>query len=450
MLKSLRDAVLLVACVVLLFLQNWRSAVIPLVAVPVAIIGTFGVMAVAGFSLNNLTLFGLVLSIGIVVDDAIVVVEAIAAPRRAGPPAARGDDPGHVAGLRARWSRWAWSSARSSCLCAFVGGITGRFLPAVRPDDRQLDDHLDLQLAEPEPGPGGHPAALARSGDARAAAAGGACRGGRRAGYVLAAALAGGSFLPAVPGGQLAAWAATRLPWVATAAAALAGWFVGRPLESGLAWGFGWFNRGFRASIAMYLRSVRSLLRWTAPALVVYVLLLGLTWWAFRQTPKGFIPVQDMGYLMLNVQLPDSASLERTRQAISRIEKVVLEPHNGVKHALEVVGMSFALNVRSLEYGLDVPDPGRLRGPPGPRALQRGHRQPPSEAAVRGDSRRGRQGLPGAADPGRRPDRRLQDHGRRPRRRGRPRTPPGTTQTNWSRPAITPSAPAPKSRNWSA
>src|SRR5438309_2148164 len=75
--NTLRDAIILVAIVVLLFLQNWRSAVIPLIAVPVAIIGTFAVMAAMGFSLNNLTLFGLVLAIGIVVDDAIVVVEAV-------------------------------------------------------------------------------------------------------------------------------------------------------------------------------------------------------------------------------------------------------------------------------------------------------------------------------------------------------------------------------------
>ena len=74
--KTLRDAVLLVALVVLVFLQNWRSAIIPLIAVPVAIVGTFAAMAVLGFSLNNLSLFGLVLAIGIVVDDAIVVVEA--------------------------------------------------------------------------------------------------------------------------------------------------------------------------------------------------------------------------------------------------------------------------------------------------------------------------------------------------------------------------------------
>src|SRR4029079_3413978 len=72
---TLFEAVLLVAIVVLLFLQNWRATVIPLVAVPVAIIGTFAVMQVLGFSLNNISLFGLVLAIGIVVDDAIVVVE---------------------------------------------------------------------------------------------------------------------------------------------------------------------------------------------------------------------------------------------------------------------------------------------------------------------------------------------------------------------------------------
>ena len=75
--KTLLDAVILVALVVLVFLQNWRSAIIPLVAVPVGIVGTFAVMLVMGFSLNNLTLFGLVLAIGIVVDDAIVVVEAV-------------------------------------------------------------------------------------------------------------------------------------------------------------------------------------------------------------------------------------------------------------------------------------------------------------------------------------------------------------------------------------
>ncbi len=97
---TLRDAVILVAVVVLLFLQNWRSAIIPLVAVPVAIVGTFAVMAAMGFSLNNLTLFGLVLAIGIVVDDAIVVVEAVERQIEHGLPRAR-----------PRSARWKWFPA---------------------------------------------------------------------------------------------------------------------------------------------------------------------------------------------------------------------------------------------------------------------------------------------------------------------------------------------------
>ena len=124
--KTLLDAIMLVAIVVLVFLQNWRAALIPLVAVPVAIVGTFAVMAAIGFSLNNLSLFGLVLAIGIVVDDAIVVVEnverwleqGLSPARRPARPWTR--SPG-------RSSPWPWCSARCSCPCAFISGITGQF-----------------------------------------------------------------------------------------------------------------------------------------------------------------------------------------------------------------------------------------------------------------------------------------------------------------------------------
>src|SRR5262249_22173735 len=123
---TLRDAVILVALVVLVFLQNWRSAIIPLVAVPVAIIGTFAVMAAMGFSLNNLTLFGLVLAIGIVVDDAIVVVEAVEhhiergrSPREAPLGAMRQvAGPGGAGGL---------VLSAVFVPCAFISGITGQF-----------------------------------------------------------------------------------------------------------------------------------------------------------------------------------------------------------------------------------------------------------------------------------------------------------------------------------
>src|SRR5438309_1383330 len=124
--RTLVEAVILVAVVVLVFLQNWRSAIIPLVAVPVAIVGTFAVMAAIGFSLNNLTLFGLVLAIGIVVDDAIVVVEAVEhhiehglTPRQAA----------HKAMDQVSGPVVAVALVLSAVFvpCAFISGITGQF-----------------------------------------------------------------------------------------------------------------------------------------------------------------------------------------------------------------------------------------------------------------------------------------------------------------------------------
>ena len=124
--KTLRDAVILVAIVVLVFLQNWRAALIPLVAVPVAIIGTFAVMAALGFSLNNLSLFGLVLAIGIVVDDAIVVVENVerwleqGLPPREAARKAMDEVTGPVIAV-------ALVLCAVFVPCAFIGGITGQF-----------------------------------------------------------------------------------------------------------------------------------------------------------------------------------------------------------------------------------------------------------------------------------------------------------------------------------
>ena len=160
MFKTLRDAVILVAVVVLLFLQNWRSALIPLVAVPVAIIGTFAVMAALGFSLNNLTLFGLVLAIGIVVDDAIVVVEAVEhhiehglTPREATIKAMEQvSGPVIAVGL---------VLTAVFVPCAFITRHHRPVLPAVRPDHRRLDGDLGVQLADAQPG-AGRPAAASR------------------------------------------------------------------------------------------------------------------------------------------------------------------------------------------------------------------------------------------------------------------------------------------------
>ena len=159
--KTLRDAVILVAIVVLVFLQNWRAALIPLVAVPVAIVGTFAVMAALGYSLNNLSLFGLVLAIGIVVDDAIVVVENVERWLEQGAGAARGGPQGDGRGDRAGHRRGPGALRRVRAL-----RVPRRHhrpvLPPVRRDDRRLDGHLGLQLADAQPGPGGHPAQAAR------------------------------------------------------------------------------------------------------------------------------------------------------------------------------------------------------------------------------------------------------------------------------------------------
>src|SRR5262249_16416348 len=124
--KTLRDAIILVAVVVLLFLQNWRSAIIPLIAVPVAIIGAFLGMAALGFSLNNLTLFGLVLAIGIVVDDAIVVVEAVEHHIERG---AHPRDATRIAMQQVSGPVIAVGLVLSAVFipCAFISGITGQF-----------------------------------------------------------------------------------------------------------------------------------------------------------------------------------------------------------------------------------------------------------------------------------------------------------------------------------
>ena len=159
--KTLQEAIILVAIVVLVFLQNWRSAIIPLIAVPVAIIGTFAIMAPFGFSLNNLTLFGLVLAIGIVVDDAIVVVEAVEhhiehglAPRDA-TIKAMDEVSGPVIAI-------GLVLTAVFVPCAFISGIVGQFFRQFALTIASVDVHLGVQLADAQPGAGGAAAEAAR------------------------------------------------------------------------------------------------------------------------------------------------------------------------------------------------------------------------------------------------------------------------------------------------
>jgi multidrug efflux pump subunit AcrB len=347
--KTLRDAVILVAVVVLLFLQNWRSAIIPLVAVPVAIVGTFAVMALLGFSLNNLTLFGLVLAIGIVVDDAIVVVEAVEhhiehgkSPREATLEAMRQvSGPVIAVGL---------VLSAVFVPCAFIAGITGQFFRqfaltiAVSTvisafNSLTLSPALTALLLRPRDKGQGPPLP--------------------RLVFALAGGWLGWEFLgprlaPWTGSLALPVWATAAGPWLAPATGALVGavlgWLVGRPVNRVLGSFFRRFNAGFGHATNFYTRAVGGLLRVSAVALLVYGGLLAVTYWGFQRTPRGFIPSQDMGYLMVNVQLPDSASTERTDQVMRRIESIALATP-GVKHATGIAGQSFVLNAAGANFG---------------------------------------------------------------------------------------------------
>jgi len=349
--KTLRDAIILVAVVVLLFLQNWRSAIIPLVAVPVAVIGTFAVMAAMGFSLNNLTLFGLVLAIGIVVDDAIVVVEAVERQIE------HGLSP-REASLRAMQQVSGPVVAVGLVLsavfipCAFISGITGQFFRqfaltiAVSTlisafNSLTLSPALTALLLRPRDKASAPPLPFLT--------------------FPLVGGWLGWKFLvPWVTQAvarlppELSARLDAAGPWVNLALAAgvggAAGTLAGVPLNWVLGLTFRAFNRSFDLATLVYTRVVGWLLRVSVLVLLIYGGLLGLTWWSFDQTPKGFIPIQDKGYLLVNVQLPDSASVERTEQTMRRIEQIARELP-GIKHTVAIAGQSILLSATAPNFG---------------------------------------------------------------------------------------------------
>ncbi len=341
--KTLEEAVVLVAVVVLLFLQNWRSAIIPLVAVPVAIIGTFAVMAAIGFSLNNLTLFGLVLAIGIVVDDAIVVVEAVEHHIE------HGLNP-RDATVRAMEEVSGPVIAIGLVLtavfvpCAFITGIVGQFFRQFALtiatstiisafNSLTLSPALAALLIKPR--------STRKSRTILPLPAFGVL-GGWLGWDMLSVTLA--SRYPSFPGGP---WAVTLTP---TLVGVLSGLVAGWPLNYVLAWLFGIFNSSFRMATSIYTRIVGGMLRVSALMIVLYAGMLGLTYWGFRTTPTGFIPSQDMGYLLCNVQLPDSASQERTRALMERLETIAHEIP-GVLHTQAMTGQSLLLSANGSNFG---------------------------------------------------------------------------------------------------
>ncbi|HLN28537.1 MAG TPA: efflux RND transporter permease subunit [Gemmataceae bacterium] len=313
-LRTLSEAVILVAAVVLVFLQNWRSAIIPLVAVPVAIVGTFAVMAMIGFSLNNLTLFGLVLAIGIVVDDAIVVVEAVEhhieegmSPRRAAHQAME-EVSGPVVAV-------ALVLSAVFVPCAFISGITGQFF-------RQFALTIAVSTI----------ISAFNS-------------------LTLSPALAAILLLPRGAKKDLAS----------------------RILDLFLGWFFRLFNWGFRQTNSIYRRMVGLALRGSAIVLLLYGGLLALTLVGFNGLPQGlipkqargfklgsfdlanglpvgYIPNQDQGRFYIAVQLPDAASLERTQKVMDTITEVV-KNEKGVVHITAIAGQSFTLNANGSNFG---------------------------------------------------------------------------------------------------
>ncbi|MBV8487794.1 MAG: efflux RND transporter permease subunit, partial [Planctomycetaceae bacterium] len=363
---TLRDATILVGIVVLVFLQDWKAMILPMIDVPVSLIGTFAIMAAMGFSLNNLTLFGLVLAIGIVVDDAIVVLEnierliATGLDARTATIKAMGEITGPILAI---------TLVLSSVFipCCFLGGISGQFFRqfAVTIAVSTLISAVNALTMTPsravlifktEEKEHGHELKREALPWWFFAVLGGILT--AWLGQNLAAELAT-KYLDLLPSSTAAESAAPEWLSRATWAAAfipgallggLAGWFLIAPVNATLGWLFRGFNRLFDRMTVVYGRFIGSLLRVSIVVLLVYGGLLGLTYLQFLRTPTGFIPQQDKGYLLLNVQLPDSASVERTESVMARIETLARETP-GVKHTVGVSGTSLILGANAPNLG---------------------------------------------------------------------------------------------------
>ncbi|HWA30071.1 MAG TPA: efflux RND transporter permease subunit, partial [Rhizomicrobium sp.] len=289
---TLLEAVLLVVLVVILFLQTWRASIIPLLAVPVSIVGTFAFMLLFGFSINALSLFGLVLAIGIVVDDAIVVVENVERNIEAGLAP-------REATLKAMSEVTGPIIAIALVLCAvfvpiaFISGLTGEFY-------RQFA--LTIAFS------------------------------------TIISAFNSLTLSPAL--------AATLLKAHGAPKDALA-----RGMDRVLGPFFRRFNAIFHRGSEDYGRGVGGILKRRSRALVVYAALLGLTYVGFQLVPPGFVPTQDKAYLVSFAQLPEGATLDRTEAVIRKMSDIALkEP--GVESAVAFPGLSINGFINSPSAGI--------------------------------------------------------------------------------------------------
>ncbi len=278
--KTLAEATLLVVLVVIIFLQSVRASIIPILAIPVSLIGTFFVMSAFGFSLNTLTLFGLVLAIGIVVDDAIVVVENVERRIEEG---LSPRDAAHESMREVSGALIAIALVLSAVFipAAFVPGITGAFF-----------QQFALTIA----------AATVISAIVS---------------LTLSPALAALLLKPKDKARKLRIWE--------------------KPVQAF----FNAFNRGFDGLSGLYGRSVSRLVRVSGLVLVAYAGLLVLTGVQFQRTPSGFIPDLDQGYLISVISLPQGASLDRTDAVVRRVAEIGLDIE-GVAHAAQFAGFNGA------------------------------------------------------------------------------------------------------------
>ncbi|MVW84541.1 efflux RND transporter permease subunit [Pseudomonas sp. PB101] len=278
---TLFEALILVVLVVILFLQTWRASIIPLVAVPVSLIGTFAVMHLFGFSLNALSLFGLVLAIGIVVDDAIVVVENVERNIELGltPVEATKKAMGEVTGP---------IIATALVLCAvfvpaaFISGLTGQFYKQFA---------LTIAIS------------------------------------TVISAFNSLTLSPALAAVLLKGHDAPKDRFSRILDKMFGGWLF-RP-----------FNRFFEKASHGYVGTVARVIRSSGIALVLYAGLMVLTFFGFSSTPTGFVPGQDKQYLVAFAQLPDASSLDRTEDVIKRMSELALK-QPGVESAVAFPGLS--------------------------------------------------------------------------------------------------------------
>lgn len=265
------ETTLIVMIVILLFLQSWRAVIIPMLTIPVSLIATFAVMKMMGFTLNTLTLFGLVLAIAIVVDDAIVVVEDCSrlvsqgklTPRQAARKAMvelQGAIVGEVLVLLSVFIP-----------TAFISGITG-----------ELYKQFALTIA-------------------------------------VSTAFSGFNALTFTP--------------------AMCALFLRKPKPSRL-FVFRWFEKGFGATLNLYVKIIGKFLKRPAVALGLYAVITVAAFWGFVKWPTSYVPSEDMGYFLSNIELPEGASLERTQQVADKYCRQLMEMPE-VKDVMTICGMSF-------------------------------------------------------------------------------------------------------------